>query len=104
MLVGSFWQSFRNMKHYHVFTRTQAKEYLLDKENTSYDDLLDALRLGRKAVLSNRIKLIYYLVNPTFVFYVIILRRTTLLTRMVISTVMSMSAADLGNNLKPGGL
>ncbi|MDW0221463.1 MAG: hypothetical protein QOG24_11180, partial [Nitrososphaeraceae archaeon] len=28
----------------------------------------------------------------------IILRRTTLLTRMVISTVMSVTAADLGNN------
>jgi hypothetical protein len=48
MLVGSIWQSFRNMKHYHVFTRTQAKEYSLDKENTSYDDLLDALRLSLK--------------------------------------------------------
>ena len=30
--------------------------------------------------------------------YVIILRRATLLTRMVISTVMSVTAADLGNN------
>jgi len=48
MLVGSIWQSFRNMKHSHVFTRTQAKEYSLDKENTSYDDLLDALRLSLK--------------------------------------------------------
>jgi hypothetical protein len=26
----------------------QAKEYSLDKENTSYDDLLDALRLSLK--------------------------------------------------------
>jgi hypothetical protein len=47
MLVGSIWQSFRNMKHYHVFTRTQAKEYSLVKENT-YDDLLDALRPSLK--------------------------------------------------------
>ena len=27
----------------------QAKEYSLDKEQTSYDDLLDALRLSLKA-------------------------------------------------------
>jgi len=27
---------------------TQAKEYSLDKEQTSYDDLLDALRLSLK--------------------------------------------------------
>jgi hypothetical protein len=28
------------------FRTAQAKEYSLDREETSYDDLLDALRLG----------------------------------------------------------
>jgi hypothetical protein len=34
----------------------QAKEYTLDKEQTSYDDLLVALRLALKDIILNKIQ------------------------------------------------
>jgi hypothetical protein len=46
--------------------------------------------------MSNKINLLFS--KSDYVFYVIILRRITLLTRTVISTGMSVTAVDLGNN------
>jgi hypothetical protein len=48
IFLGSFWQYPKNMKHLLYLRTAQAKEYSLDKEQTSCDDLLDALRFSLK--------------------------------------------------------